>query len=153
MTRPPARSARLSPRRLFVLLAALPALLFGVNHHAPAQEAERVVVLGFDGADPDAIEALIAAGELPNLRSLAAEGTLAPLETTKPSESPVAWATFATGMNPGRTRIFDFLEKREGTYVPQIALVRQETTRLPGPLVRLGLVLLFFVGLASRCAG
>ncbi len=89
-------------------------------------------MLGFDGADPDTIATMIADGELPHLAELAGRGTLAPLETTKPSESPVAWATFATGMNPGRTRIFDFLEKGEGGYVPRIALVRQETLRLPG---------------------
>lgn len=104
----------------------------------PATGEERVVVLGFDGADPDTIAAMIGEGELPNLARLAEGGSLAPLETTKPSESPVAWATFATGMNPGKTRIFDFLEKQEGSYAPQIALVREgsrELGRLPRFLV------------------
>ena len=137
---------RARPYRLAVLLSALLALAIGPARQAPAQEAERVVVLGFDGADPDTIETMIAAGELPNLGRLAAEGTLAPLETTRPSESPVAWATFATGMNPGRTRIFDFLEKREDTYVPQIALVRQATVELPGAPFRVGLVLVLALG-------
>ena len=119
---------------------------------AAAQPAERVVVLGFDGADPDTIAEMIAEGDLPHLARLAREGTFAPLATTKPSESPVAWATFATGMNPGRTRIFDFLEKREDTYVPQIALVRQASTELPGTPVRVGFVLFLALGAGIAAA-
>ena len=106
-----------------------------------ADSARRVVVLGFDGADPDVVATMIEAGDLPHLARLAETGALTPLATTRPSESPVAWATFATGMNPGRTRIFDFLEKREGSYAPQIALVRESLRPLPGPAVRAVLVL------------
>ncbi len=127
--------------RPFLVLAA--ASFLGVFALAAAAEvpAERVVVLGFDGADPDEITAMIAEGELPNLARLGAEGTLAPLGTTRPSESPVAWATFATGMNPGRTGIFDFLEKGEAGYTPQIALVREGTRRI-SPALRWSLLLL-----------
>ena len=118
---------------------------------APPPPEERVVVLGFDGADPDEIADLIAAGELPHLARLAEEGTFGPLETTLPSESPVAWATFATGMNPGKTRIFDFLEQREDDYAPRIALVGETTTVLPGPAARAALALL--LALAAAAAG
>lgn len=103
---------------------------------------ERVLVLGFDGADPDAVGAMIADGELPHLAQLAEEGAFLPLETTRPSESPVAWATFATGMNPGKTRIFDFLEQRDDGYGPRIALVRESVRPLPGPAARAAAVLL-----------
>ena len=34
---------------------------------------------------------------------------LASSETTQPSESPVAWSSFATGVNPGKHNIYDFL--------------------------------------------
>ncbi len=137
-----------------VLLAglALGAGSVGVARGEQEKEAaERLVVLGFDGADPDTIAAMIEAGELPQLARLAARGTLAPLETTKPSESPVAWATFATGKNPGRTRIFDFLEKRPDSYVPRIALVREGSRALPGGAARIGLVSL--LALAAAAAG
>lgn len=115
---------------------------------------ERVLVLGFDGADPDAVASMIAEGELPNLARLAEAGAFVPLETTKPSESPVAWATFATGMNPGKTRIFDFLEKREDGYAPRIALVRESSRPLPGPAARAAvvLVLALAIGLLARWA-
>ena len=109
---------------------------------AAANEVERVLVLGFDGADPDAVGAMIADGELPHLARLAEEGAFLPLETTRPSESPVAWATFATGMNPGKTRIFDFLEQRDDGYGPRIALVRESSRPLPGPAARAAAVLL-----------
>lgn len=127
---------RRAARGLLLGMFLLPA---GAAAQSDDPATDRVVVLGFDGADPDAIAAMIAEGELPNLARLARDGTFAPLETTRPSESPVAWATFATGMNPGKTRIFDFLEKREGGYMPQIALVRQDALVFPGLAVR-GLV-------------
>ena len=46
---------------------------------------------------------------LPNLQKLANAGTYRTLETTQPSESPVAWASFATGVNPGKHNIYDIL--------------------------------------------
>ncbi len=133
------------------LLGAL--LLPGVvEAQAPEASGDPTVVLGFDGLDPDTVTSMIADGELPNLARMAAGGTLAPLGTTRPSESPVAWATFATGMNPGRTRIFDFLERRPGGYAPQIALVRQDVWRLPGPVFRAFLALFLAATLAALAA-
>ncbi len=124
----------------------------GLLAAASAGAEERLLVLGFDGADPDVVATLIEAGELPHLARLAEEGTFAALGTTTPSESPVAWATFATGMNPGRTRIFDFLEKTPGGYAPRIALVRESQRALPGLGVRIAVVALLLVlaGLAFR---
>ena len=83
----------------------------------------QVVVLGFDGADPALISKYVTAGRLPNLARLARTGTFKPLATTNPPESPVAWASFATGINPGGTGIFDFLKRDPKTYLPQLALV------------------------------
>ncbi|HXH50116.1 MAG TPA: alkaline phosphatase family protein [Terriglobia bacterium] len=85
----------------------------------------QVVVLGFDGADPTLISKYMAAGRLPNLARLAQTGTFKPLGTTNPPESPVAWASFATGLNPGGTGIFDFLKRDPRTYLPRLALVEK----------------------------
>jgi len=90
----------------------------------------RIIVLGFDGVDPKVVREMIAAGELPHLARLDREGTLAPLATTNPAESPVSWAAFSVGANPGQTGIFDFLHRIPGTYIPDIALVRRETMDL-----------------------
>jgi len=86
----------------------------------------QVVVLGFDGADPKLLSQWMKEGKLPNLARLAATGTFKPFGTTNPPESPVAWATFATGLNPGGTGIFDFLKRDPQTYLPELALVSRE---------------------------
>lgn len=106
---------------LFLLMATL---------GAQSESRRRVIVLGFDGADPAVIEELMAAGDLPNLKALAASGTFAPLATTNPAESPVSWASFSVGGNPGKTGIFDFLHRIPDTYIPDIALVKRGERRL-----------------------
>ena len=57
---------------------------------------------------------------------LADEGTFATLGTTQPSESPVAWASFATGVNPGKHNIYDFLIRDFDTYLPDFTMVKKE---------------------------
>ena len=86
----------------------------------------QVVVLGFDGADPTLLAKWMEQGKLPHLAHLAQTGAFGPLGTTNPPESPVAWASFATGLNPGGTGIFDFLTRDPKTYLPQLALVRSK---------------------------
>ena len=87
---------------------------------------KQVVVLGFDGADPDLLEKWMKDGKLPNLKRLVETGTFRSLGTTNPPESPVAWASFATGLNPGSTGIFDFLKRDPQTYLPELSLVSRE---------------------------
>lgn len=90
----------------------------------PEARARQVVVLGFDGADPGLVAKWMAEGKLPNLARLARTGSFRPLGTTNPPESPVAWASFATGLNPGGTGIFDFLTRNPKTYFPELALTK-----------------------------
>jgi predicted AlkP superfamily phosphohydrolase/phosphomutase len=100
--------------------------------------ARQVVVLGFDGADPVLAKKWMDRGKLPNLSQLAATGTFVPLGTTNPPESPVAWATFATGLNPGGTGIFDFLKRNPKTYLPELALVKSKAPDFAFRLIPLG---------------
>ena len=58
-------------------------------------------MLGFDGMDPELTEQWMADGTLPNFARLAREGHYQVLPTTNPAQSPVAWGSFATGLNPG----------------------------------------------------
>ena len=88
--------------------------------------ARRVVVVGLDGFDPKLVAPLLAAGSLPNLARLRSEGGFAPLQTTHPAQTPVAWSTFATGANPGRHGIFDFVRRDPLTYLPDLSLNRFE---------------------------
>jgi predicted AlkP superfamily phosphohydrolase/phosphomutase len=104
---------------------------------AQAQEAApgrgRTIVLGFDGMDPELTERWMADGVLPNFARLAREGHYQPLATTNPAQSPVAWSSFATGLNPGEHGIFDFLRRDAATYAPEYAISSVEP---PGTVLR-----------------
>ncbi len=67
----------------------------------------------------------MAQNRLPNLARLVRSGTVSPLATTNPAESPVAWSSFITGSNPGKTGIFGFLSRDPHTYRPRYAPTRK----------------------------
>ena len=121
-----------SSLRKFCLLAAGFSSLFLAILAASCGKTEtrpvtkQVVVLGFDGADPTLAAKWMAEGKLPNLAKLSQTGAFHTLGTTNPPESPVAWAAFATGLNPGGTGIFDFLKRNPKTYLPELSLVGRE---------------------------
>ena len=85
-----------------------------------------VVVLGLDGLEPSVAEPMLAAGRLPALARLRSAGAYGRVETTFPAQTPVAWSTFATGVNPGGHGIFDFLRRDPATYLPDLSLNRYE---------------------------
>jgi predicted AlkP superfamily phosphohydrolase/phosphomutase len=96
------------------------------NGAAPERFQQKVVILGFDGMDPELTERWMAQGKLPNLAKLAAQGGFHRLATTHSPESPTAWASFATGVNPGKHNIYDFLVRDTETYMPDLAMVKRE---------------------------
>ena len=73
---------------------------------------KRLLIIGWDGADWEIIDDLIARGMLPNLSGLLRKGLRANLASTIPTHSWAAWSTFLTGMNPGGHGVFDFVERR-----------------------------------------
>jgi predicted AlkP superfamily phosphohydrolase/phosphomutase len=82
--------------------------------------AQRVVVVGLDGQEPDLTDQFLEEGILPNLAELRDTGAYVRLGTTTPPESPVAWSSFQTGCNPGKHRVFDFLVPNRNTYLPEL---------------------------------
>ena len=72
--------------------------------------------------DPKLTEAWMAEGFLPNFAKLRDQGHYQPLPTTNPAQSPVAWSSFATGLNPGAHGIFDFLSRDPQTYGPDYSI-------------------------------
>lgn len=82
---------------------------------------KRFVVLGLDGFEPRLTEKFMAEGKLPNFARLKEQGTYMRLGTTAPAMTPVAWATFLTGCNPGKHNIFDFLTRDPKTYLPALS--------------------------------
>jgi predicted AlkP superfamily phosphohydrolase/phosphomutase len=78
-----------------------------------SESPTKVVVLGFDGAGWDTIEPSIRAGKLPYLERLRSESAWGPLETFKPTKSPVIWTSIATGMTMEKHGILDFVYLKE----------------------------------------
>jgi len=93
-----------------------------------------VVILGLDGLDPELARRFMDEGKLPNLKKLAEQGCFHKLRTTCPAMSPVAWSTFATGVDPSRHNIFDFLNRDRSTYIPVLS-----STEIAGPSRKLKL--------------
>ena len=96
---------------------------------SPGKYWQKLVVLGFDGMDPDLVQRLAGEGKLPNFTRLIAQGGLYPLGTTHSAESPTAWASFATGVNPGKHNVYDFLVRDTTTYLPDLGIVRREPAK------------------------
>jgi predicted AlkP superfamily phosphohydrolase/phosphomutase len=78
----------------------------------------KILVLGFDGMDPHLVQAWMKAGKLPAFQRLIGLGDFRRLRTSIPPQSPVAWANFITGMDPGGHGIFDFMSRDRETYIP-----------------------------------
>jgi predicted AlkP superfamily phosphohydrolase/phosphomutase len=88
---------------------------------AGVSKAQRVVIVGLDGQDPELTEKWMNVGLLPNFSRLREAGTFARLGTTLPAESPVAWSSFQTGCNPGKHRIYDFLVPNRKSLMPELS--------------------------------
>lgn len=119
LSRPPRRVgfATFRPLVLSLVSAAICARSASASSD-PAPPADgRVIVLGFDGADARTVAELMQKGQLPNLQKLAQQGTFAPLGTTNPAESPVAWAALNAGQNPAKTGIPGFVMRE---FAPKI---------------------------------
>ena len=89
-----------------------------------------MIVLGFDGLDYGLTRTLMAqrpAAEL--LAPRRARAAFAPLGTTIPPQSPVAWSTFITGLDPGGHGIFDFVHRDPKTMMPYLSTTRDGAAR------------------------
>jgi predicted AlkP superfamily phosphohydrolase/phosphomutase len=100
---------------------------------------KKVLVIGLDGFEPTLVDALVAAGQLPALARLREQGGYSRVQTTCPAQTPVAWSTFATGVNPGGHGVFDFIRRDPKMYLPDLALNRyeQKNAFLPPRVVNL----------------
>jgi predicted AlkP superfamily phosphohydrolase/phosphomutase len=136
--------------RLSHLLASLAlALPIALTAHAGSQ---KVIVLGFDGVDAGYTERWMNEGKLPSLAALRAQGTFRPLLPTTPAQTPVSWSTFSTGIDPGRTGIFDFLRRDPKNYLPVFAAFDEGKEPFAlgdkNPIAAAGIAFLLFATLA-----
>jgi len=117
-------------RRDFLRLAGLGACALGAAglggcarglRRGPAA-ARKALIMGFDGMDPGLLRRFLDQGHLPNLAKLARMGGFVPLRSSQPPQSPVAWSSFITGMDPGGHGIYDFIHRDPRSYGPSFAM-------------------------------
>lgn len=115
-------------RAAVILLSILAAVGCG---HRSANDRQ-VIVIGVDGMDPEFVERHWA--DLPNLARLRDRGSFARLATTTPPQSPVAWSTFITGLDPAGHGIFDFVHRDPATLEPFLSMGETRPPRFTIPL-------------------
>ncbi len=70
--------------------------------------ADRLLIIGLDGATFDVLDPMMEAGRMPHLKEFIDNGVAGVLNSTKPPVTPAAWTTFMTGKGPGQHSILDF---------------------------------------------
>ncbi|MFH2021243.1 MAG: alkaline phosphatase family protein [archaeon] len=86
---------------------------------------DKVLIIGIDAMDPKMSATLMKQGILPNFKKLSELGTFGELASTYPPETPVSWTTIATGKNPGKHGIFDFIDRDTNDYMPRLSITKQ----------------------------
>jgi predicted AlkP superfamily phosphohydrolase/phosphomutase len=76
----------------------------------------RLTIIGLDAVTPTVVEAMLDAGELPNLARIFSAGSRGVLRSTLHPLTPQAWTTMVTGVNAGRHGVWDFTERDESGY-------------------------------------
>ena len=80
--------------------------------HSPG----KIIVIGLDGATFDLIKPWAEAGYLPVLKRIMQEGAHGSLASTLPPMTAPAWTAFATGCNPGKHRLYDWIAREPDSY-------------------------------------
>jgi predicted AlkP superfamily phosphohydrolase/phosphomutase len=76
----------------------------------------RILIVGLDGATFDLLGPWMERGELPRLKGLLERSSHGRLLSTIPPISPPAWASFMTGVNPGKHGIYDFIAFKDHSF-------------------------------------
>jgi predicted AlkP superfamily phosphohydrolase/phosphomutase len=75
-----------------------------------------LVIIGLDGATWKVVRPLAEKGVMPITGELMRRGFSTMLNSVIPPITGPAWVSFATGLNPGRTGVFDFMTRRDFSY-------------------------------------
>ncbi len=86
----------------------------------------RVLVIGLDGVTFDTFDPWMSQGVLPYLSQFMKKGVHSSLDSVFPPITSTAWSSIMTGMNPGKTGIFEFLYSNSNSFdlTPVNATVR-----------------------------
>lgn len=100
-------------------------ILFNYLHQTGNAKDKKILLLGLDGFCPKVMEKLMEEGKLHNFQRLKEIGSYTRMETTIPPETPVATSALATGTNPGKFGVFDFLSRDPSTYLLKLNLAEE----------------------------
>ena len=92
-----------------------------MNRGNAKPKVKRMIVVGLDGFDPGLAKKYMDEGKMPNFKKMAEKGCFHPLSTAYPSISPVAWSSYATGVDASRHNIYDFLTRDPCSYFPMLS--------------------------------
>ena len=76
----------------------------------------KVLIVGLDGATFDLLRPWVDEGKLPTLSMVMQGGIWGEMKSTIPPVSIPAWISLATGVNPGKIGVFDFLSRKDHRY-------------------------------------
>jgi predicted AlkP superfamily phosphohydrolase/phosphomutase len=113
-------------------VSALLFLLAGCRGNHSGANGKQVIVIGVDGMDPGFVERHWP--DLPNLARIRERGAFTRLATTTPPQSPAAWSTFITGLDPADHGIFDFVQRDPATMAPFLSMSETQEARFRIPL-------------------
>ncbi len=98
--------------------------VFSMPYIKNSKISNKVLVLGLDGMDPYLLQQFVRRGTMPTFKKLMENGHFGQLATTMPAQSPVAWASFITGTNPGGNGIYDFVHRDAASFTPYLSTSR-----------------------------
>ena len=108
-----------------VLLSALLLVVF-LACGGSGEKTARVLVLGLDGMDPQAVDLLMSEGKMPHFAKLRQEGAYGRLLSQEPLLSPIIWTTIATGKGPSEHGIGHFVATGgQGEDIPASSRLRR----------------------------
>ncbi len=95
-----------------------------------AQPQNKLFVLSLDGVSHSFARRAASQGIMPNLGRLFNQGVLVPMDSVLPTVSTVAWATYMTGVNPGKHGIYGLVDRHPNpfaTLIPTSADIKAPT--------------------------
>jgi predicted AlkP superfamily phosphohydrolase/phosphomutase len=72
----------------------------------------KVFILGLDGATFDLLDPMIDEGILPNIKDICSNYSSGQLMSIFPPVTGPAWLALASGLNPGKTGVFDYINRK-----------------------------------------
>ena len=88
------------------------ALAPSCSRQAPSGDQEhRVLIVAFDGLDPNLVKSLMDAGRMPHLSRLAETGSFSRIATSTPPHTPVAFSNIISGADASVHQVYDFIHR------------------------------------------